>query len=80
MNKKEIKKLIEVVDLSKLNKSNSILILRDSTLFGTSKDINMLRKYIPGNILICVMDNDQTIETLSEKEMNKFGWCKKDNF
>ena len=80
MNKKEIKKLIEVVDLSKLNKSNSILILRDSTLFGTSKDINMLRKYIPENTLICVMDNDQTIETLSEKEMNKFGWYKRDNF
>ena len=67
-----------VLDLSKLTE-NSILVIRgqNHSHEGVNAIMDMLKPHLPKNILIWLAQEGESLEAITEDEMNRLGWYRK---
>ena len=66
-----------IIDLNSMNENSILLIKTDDPLNLQSGDLKAIINMIPKNALIWIMCDKNSIETVSEDEMNKAGWYRK---
>ena len=74
---KALKFTHSVIDLNSMNENSILIIKTDDPLHLTTEDLNPIINMIPKNTLIWIMSSKDSIETVSEGDMNEAGWFRK---
>jgi len=67
-----------ILDLSRLTE-NSILVIRgqDHSAGNVNAIMDTLKPHLPKNILIWLAQEGESLEAITEDEMNRLGWYRK---